>query len=301
VAGLADVLRSGPGVYNAMSAPEAGRAYADAPTLLDYANNPSPGGLARVIGLALGVLAEQTDPTRRPPGSEVNLGIMPNLPNPKNLPLTKVMSDGKPTRVFHGTGKTFDQFDPAKADPDALYGPGLYFTENPNIASGYTPARAQSDLAAHLQRRIADGASQQEIQQLERTISKMAPNVRPAYLDITDPFDADINHIAPDAIAIAANKSLSAWGGSNATAETLLSKVRGRTVPVTYEELAQWVGKAQANGVLRQIGHDGITHTGGGNTGNAPHKVWIGFKPEQIVNPFEYETGLRRLMPTSKK
>jgi hypothetical protein len=42
----------------------------------------------------------------------------------------------------------------------------------------------------------------------------------------------------------------------------------------------------ERSGLLRDFGeahgYDGITHTGGWNTGNKEHKVWIAWKPQQI-------------------
>jgi len=59
---------------------------------------------------------------------------------------SKVMKDGKPIGVYHGTGKGgWDKFDKAfisratsGSDPDLLlYGPGFYFTEDPDVAADY--------------------------------------------------------------------------------------------------------------------------------------------------------------------
>jgi len=54
---------------------------------------------------------------------------------------SKVMRDGKPVTVYHGTASGgFDEFDKSKiADPEGLlYGPGFYFTEDQGLASEYT-------------------------------------------------------------------------------------------------------------------------------------------------------------------
>lgn len=59
---------------------------------------------------------------------------------------SKVMKDGKPIGVYHGTGKGgWDKFDKAfisratsGSDPDLLlYGPGFYFTEDQDVAADY--------------------------------------------------------------------------------------------------------------------------------------------------------------------
>lgn len=56
---------------------------------------------------------------------------------------SKVVDEsGKPLVVFHGTGHGgFEQFDPGKQDPEALYGPGFYFTQDPEIASSYAKSQ----------------------------------------------------------------------------------------------------------------------------------------------------------------
>ena len=40
-------------------------------------------------------------------------------------------------RFLHGGGFVFDTYDPEKFDPDALFGPGLYGTKDPRLASSY--------------------------------------------------------------------------------------------------------------------------------------------------------------------
>src|SRR5690606_19048532 len=50
---------------------------------------------------------------------------------------TKVVDEnGEPKVVYHGTPKAFVSFDESLLDPNALYGPGFYFTEDPEIAGG---------------------------------------------------------------------------------------------------------------------------------------------------------------------
>jgi 2'-5' RNA ligase/predicted ABC-type ATPase/GNAT superfamily N-acetyltransferase len=45
--------------------------------------------------------------------------------------------NGDPRVVYHGTGNPgFEEVNPEKFDPGALYGPGFYMTESPNIAGG---------------------------------------------------------------------------------------------------------------------------------------------------------------------
>lgn len=72
----ADVLRTGPRLYDLMAAPQMGQALADAPTLMRHANNPSPSSLLQVLLLALRTLGDKTSTAR--PG--IDLATMPDLP-----------------------------------------------------------------------------------------------------------------------------------------------------------------------------------------------------------------------------
>ena len=48
-----------------------------------------------------------------------------------------VVGPAGPVRAYHGTPATFTAFDLSKADPNGLYGPGAYFTEDKEIADSY--------------------------------------------------------------------------------------------------------------------------------------------------------------------
>lgn len=52
---------------------------------------------------------------------------------------SKVMKDGKPVAVYHGTSHGgFEAFDKSKVSTSNLYGPGFYFTEDQEVANTYT-------------------------------------------------------------------------------------------------------------------------------------------------------------------
>lgn len=100
---------------------------------------------------------------------EAVLGQFRKQPATANEPSKVVDEQGKPKQVYHGTQQEFDAFDPARANPNALYGPGAYFTENPAVAQQYAHGNAMSG-------RTSTG-------QQHRTIT--------AHLNIKRPFDAD--------------------------------------------------------------------------------------------------------------
>lgn len=263
-----DRLRGGPG-YDFMASPNVGRAIADAPTLMSFSQQPNLGNFFDVLKLAARVFADKTNPTR----PDMSLGIMPGMPNPQGLPLTKVMEGGQPTRVYHGTQNAFEQFDPAASKRGNLYGPGFYFTEDPRVASSYAATKP--------------GA-------------QATPNVRPANLDITKPLDmdADLGEKLQARLVEAIERKFGRGAADHALDRLdAYSEQHNPTAGVFYKMLSQHamdmdgkpIGQQAVTNAVRELGFDGITHMGGANTGTAPHRVWISFKPEQIVNPFEYE------------
>lgn len=61
--------------------------------------------------------------------------------------LTKVVDEtGAPLRTYHGTAKSFDEFNPAFLDEGSLYGPGIYTTDTAEIAGSYTDKNALATL-----------------------------------------------------------------------------------------------------------------------------------------------------------
>lgn len=72
--------------------------------------------------------------------------------------------DGSPLRVFHGTNAEFTSF---RVAPGGLYGPGIYFTDDPGVANNYTNSTG------------AYGKSSEDLD------SK--PNIIPAYLRVIRP------------------------------------------------------------------------------------------------------------------
>jgi hypothetical protein len=231
----------------------------------------------------------------------------------------------EPTRVFHGTTQTFEKFDPGKADPHGLYGPGFYFTENPTVSGGTGASRRdlgyarpsitleservaseemiktlrhQADLIrndpAGAVARYRDPAQrlrdiEGSIQQAERNLTRLdtvAPQVRPAHLDIRNPFDIE-SRMAPDEV----RRLLTEAGHPMAqTPQNLEGYVKSNlTGEGLYGSLLAHLGSKDAvNTFLQRAGYDGITHRGGRISGGDPHQVWIAFRPEQVVSPFEY-------------
>jgi hypothetical protein len=178
----------------------------------------------------------------------------------------------EPTRVYHGTKHGFGELDVTKSDPHALYGPGLYFTDNPKVATGY----AGHPLQVNYDEWVKAG--------LEAETPR--PNVRPAHLDIRNPFDID-SRVAPSEV----RRLLTEAGHPIAqTPQNLEGYVKSNlTGEGVYGSLLAHLGSKDAvNTFLQRAGYDGITHRGGRISGGDPHQVWIAFSPEQVISPFEY-------------
>jgi hypothetical protein len=224
--------------------------------------------------------------------------------------------EGRLIRMYHGTSQVFQQFATGQADPNALYGPGLYFTDNTAIASGYAGSEESTvmpkpregsrirvpqpgDLyAGGTISRVEEGPGEQQL-----TLFFAVPahaNVRPVYLDIKQPFDAETVLDEEEIDAILAHTD--AYFGEGAADEVREAVERQSTTQnITggdlYQMLAhrgtdereQQLGKANVNELLRELGYDGIVHTGGQITGRQAHKVYIAFSPEQVIPSFELE------------
>lgn len=194
---------------------------------------------------------------------------------------TRVAEGGKPKRVFHGTPQVFERFDVVQADANALYGPGIYFTENPRIAGGAGGPDSLRDLGY-----AGSLRAEPEIAQV--------PNVRPAFLDIKRPFDIEGQYSRVEAKRIIdameldpSDRFMIHDAMQDAITQGRFSQaedIPGDLIYRTLEDagLSRW----DINRGLRAAAFDGITHIGGGPTGNEPHRVWIAFSPEQVIPAF---------------
>ena len=179
---------------------------------------------------------------------------------------SKVVDEqGKPLVVYHGTAipgvTNFETY----GTPYGLMGTGTYFTDSPGVASGYATSGAKK-------------ASKRGYEP--------SPNVIPAHLSIQNPFDMD---------GVA---DLESWiesaerTGEEDLARELLELKPGvtnekalRAVEVGLEnaEVYGYEGAETVRSMIENMGHDGITHIGGGHALEGPaHRVYIAFEPTQI-------------------
>lgn len=187
---------------------------------------------------------------------------------------SRVMKDGKPVSVYHGTAHGgFDSFNKAKQDDKSLYGPGFYFTENEGVAKQYTAKDAPASAN---------------------------PEVKSVYLNIRKPFDIDKDKLTAKQIGlkkfypdeVRGSNAPDLANADGATMDTPMSFEFWRSYAHATGDIGQMdedgdkvTGVAkQLTDVIRGLGHDGLTHIGGGRMGGGGtmHRVWIAFEPPQI-------------------
>lgn len=158
--------------------------------------------------------------------------------------------------MFHGSPRSgITEFDPYGRADYGLFGQGTYLTDNPAIAAGYTGKGMKA----------AGGSEGRTIYGVNQSVSNPLDMDAPADLeawaraagDYTDQFSP---------------------GMTNAEAFRTVEDALGQ------EGLPKWEGAEMMNDVVRNMGHDGITHIGGGRFGRGDgprHKVVIALEPEQ--------------------
>ncbi|MCI0655481.1 MAG: hypothetical protein L0170_00210, partial [Acidobacteria bacterium] len=187
---------------------------------------------------------------------------------PPVIPESKAASpEGVLRRVYHGTKNVFEKFDKKMAKA-GLFGDGFYFTENPKVASGYSATSKASGVA---------------------------PNVRVAYLDIRNPFNADGAYPADEAFATQLAEKLNSKGFDGDYFLERVEAAEEQIGPMGYvlydiareivNETGERLGSRGVNEILGEMGYDGITHLGGEMTEGLRHRVWVVFDENQIIEP----------------
>lgn len=250
-------------------------------------------------------------------GERGNLGPVPRSAAGQPLPESVVRDEaGNLLKLHHGTNRVYPDFATEKFSSGAggdLYGPGIYMTDNPQIAGDYATmgwhpeakdalyslqqlqstkayymeqagkARTLEEAMDHLKAAYTyDPLIEQADQRLQRWVTgyehlyQDPANIRPVYADLKRPFDID----APAEPALVKRLDELGWD--------YYQTPEGKPDIATNKELYQTLtrnmegNKAEVNDWLAENGYDGITHIGGGMTGGQPHRVYIAFSPEQV-------------------
>lgn len=210
--------------------------------------------------------------------------------------------------LYHGSPHAFSGFRLAKADPKALYGPGVYLTDSPEVASGYARANPKTnEIFPTLQAAEARGQELRDAGVFWHTIvpegskwrvahsADQAPNVQIVRANVRKPFDVRAALDPAEARHLIQRAGVPSGDVENMLA--LAEHLGGRANPPLtgqwlYDHLANQLGKAGANRALRKAGYDAITHTGGLITGGAEHNVTV------VLDPRIIERGLGPPRPT---
>jgi len=179
---------------------------------------------------------------------------------------SKVVDDaGEPLAMYHGTSVPDVEVFETYGSNYGLMGTGSYFTASPKVASGY----------AETGRRKAS-----------RLGSEPSPNVMPVYLSLKNPIDMDAvadkdawtrglqgSYLGDDAIDVVRGLE------PGATNEVALRELESLLMDL---ELPRHEGAEEIRVLFEKMGHDGLTHIGGGRTGGLKHRVYVAFDPEQV-------------------
>lgn len=205
--------------------------------------------------------------------------------------------------LYHGTTTPFEEFNPGRMEAQSLYGPGFYFTDSPDVASGYAMATDNVKKRFLTEGDLLDFAGDnpnltlvsmeteenpgirgtlppyEEVVATFYDSTKYLPNVKPVYLDLKNPFDIDNSRLTPEQLVEMGWDRL--YGSGMATRVDVGNVKRiVQNNPSRAAELPRW---------LREFGYDGITHVGGELTGTDPHQVYIAFDASQIVPKYSKE------------
>lgn len=109
-------------------------------------------------------------------GTFINLRDGANHSVTKRVKRERVRREPTQIMVYHGTPRVFDEFDPAKFDPNGLVGPGVYLADK--------PVRALSNYAEGATARSAPVNIQAEIKLLESDLARAQTNLRNAKINL---------------------------------------------------------------------------------------------------------------------
>ena len=199
-------------------------------------------------------------------------------PLPENGP--PIAPDSGIHRVYHGTDKVFDAFDKGAQSSDALYGPGVYTTEDAAIASTYATGKGPKV------KLLPDVGQPAAVPEPEKIGNVWSMDIRvDKFLDIDAVPDAELLDILRQEGHFTDEKVRAAFPA--------LPDYRGGlpenwTNKELYRFLAEkeFGNKAAVNDWLIDHGYDAITHIGGRDIGTQDHRVWVSLDSETVSPAF---------------
>jgi hypothetical protein len=194
---------------------------------------------------------------------------------------SKVVDEqGKPLVVYHGTDSDINAFDLDKVKYSSIFGKGMYFTSNPEIAGEYAKARSNQNL---------------------KGFNNTDENIMPVFLNLKNPVNMDrLTETQVKSIVEKINE------GQNQPYEHLMTDPDLGISYITKKRNAAGLN-FDANGdgtysfksinvirlknaygkdftkILKDLGYDGIEYEGGRRTDNIiEHRAFVAFEPTQI-------------------
>lgn len=181
---------------------------------------------------------------------------------------TGIVTNG-PRRLFHGTGRSFETPDPSRFDPNGMFGPGYYLTDDARVASAY------ADAGAAAQVRPVDAPPGLRLLDADAPLDPQDFNAVARYVNGAD---AAVPDVVLDKLGGLAERAGTGRGVSGSELWEALKPNDLRTPEAN----------ALANGALAAAGFDGIRYGGGrivpvlDDTGRAvQHTAYVVF-PESL-------------------
>ena len=192
-----------------------------------------------------------------------------HTPAPKTEP-DDLVFEAEEGAFYHGTASDLDagSIDPYATSVSGLYGPGLYITDNPNVAYGYAKTRskqAKGDKAAKVFK----------VNLAETNLIDLDAKAVDADSAVREKFEGFYN----GALGFEGNLKESSSYFDNMTlgqiyeeATDILSEAQ-----ISRDEALNYIDPFQ--GDIMSLGYDGFRHLGGGRVGKVRHNVAILFDP----------------------
>lgn len=173
---------------------------------------------------------------------------------------------------FHGTGTadlTPERLDPFVGDTKALFGHGVYLTDDPSIAEGYAKSRSRRGRGV--------GTIYQAHTNVDRVLDVEQPITPDVSAAILEAFGHDYGDFLRKEIA-----------KPGATPESVIQALRSEFSEESVQNeipLSEYTERFQDLVLsLRRAGYDAITHTGGLRTGKPAHRVMILLDPNDAYS-----------------
>lgn len=253
----------------------------------------------------------------------------------------------RPPRVmYRGDAYAWTVYDTEKLDPFALYGPGFYFSSDPEVASEYT-TKLESNVTeksfeskeeaiefeeyvkakqGDLYGKLSQNKEGKWLVVYSLPQAEFGPNVKAAHLDIRNPFMAykddfykgkelkdivnaakehgvDISRLKDkdtDKDAISGEQLLEILHDAviEKVQTEMVKKTGGQGIDENFFDMVAEEAAWRFQDLLKDMGYDGIVHTGGRLMGSVEHEVAIAFDPEQIISVWDPRVMKPEINPT---